>query len=57
MTGSFSRKQKQADKFTTCDEADKYNLSSVSDADREIPARGKTDNGGNEVYRVSGITR
>ena len=30
---------------------------SVSDADREIPTQGYTDNGGNEVHRVSGIIR
>ena len=35
----------------------KENLSSVSDADREIPIRGSTDNAGNEVYRVSSIIR
>ena len=28
---------------------------SVSDADREIPTQGYTDNAGNEVHRVSGI--
>ena len=36
---------------------DKYNLSSVSDADREIPTQGLMNNAGNEVYRVSGIIR
>ena len=36
---------------------DKKNLSSVSDADQEIPTKGKTDNAGNAVYPVSGIFR
>ena len=34
----------------------KNNQSSVSDADREIPTRGSTDNAGNSVNFVSGIT-
>ena len=29
----------------------------VSDANREIPTQGQTDNAGNEVYWVSGIIR
>ena len=34
---------------------DKYNLSSVSEADREISSRVYTDNAGNEAYRVFDI--
>ena len=37
--------------------AGETNLSSVHDADQEIPTRGQTDNAGNEVYPVSGIIR
>ena len=33
------------------------NQSSVSDADREIPTLGSTDNAGNSVNLVSGIIR
>ena len=36
---------------------DKNNLPSVSDADREIPTLGTTDNAGNEVNLDSGIIR
>ena len=35
----------------------KNNQSSVSDADREIPSYGSTDNAGNNVNLVSGIIR
>ena len=35
----------------------KNNQSSVSDADREIPTLGSTDNAGNSVNLVSGIIR
>ena len=35
----------------------KNNQSSVSDADREIPILGSTDNAGNSVNLVSGIIR
>ena len=35
----------------------KNNQTSVSDADREIPALGSTDNAGNSVNLVSGIIR
>ena len=35
----------------------KNNQTSASDADREIPILGSTDNAGNEVNLVSGIIR
>ena len=35
----------------------KYNQTSVSDADREIPTFGSSDNAGNSVNLVSGIFR
>ena len=35
----------------------KSNQTSVSDADREIPTHGSTDNAGNSVNLVSGIIR
>ena len=35
----------------------KNNQTSVSDADREIPTLGSTDNAGNSVNLVSGIIR
>ena len=34
---------------------EKLDLSSVSEADREIPTGGKMDDAGNDVYRVFGI--
>ena len=48
----------RADVEVTQTDKDKENLSSVSAANRKIPTLGeKTDNAGNEVYRVSRIIR